>query len=769
MPFEFGLFTGSTGIRVIDKNGVILPGCPVLTNGINSAPSIGDVDGDGQKEIVVAMLTGPTRLYMIKANGVVMPGWPKAINPQLPINITTWSYPALGDLDGDGAMECVIGGANGLVHAFRADGSYVPGWPQTTKPVAVNAPAIGDIDGDGIPEVIAGNDKFLENGVWTNYLYAWRADGAIMPNWPVKYDRFISFSAFGYGAPALADLDQDGRADIILSSDTLGGSWSALNAYKFDGSKVPGFPKPTLDTGAFVTNTVAVADLDGDGSMEMAWIDFDALLYVWDLPAPSTAVAPWPMFHHDERHSGAGLRTGETIPPTATITSPAAGSHVAGFVLVTTEATDNVGVVNLELYKDDVFVASTNAGTLTIEWNTWSETDGPHTFVTRAYDAAGNVGTSAVVFNVDRTRPAAALTAPTEGALLRGSAVSLSADASDSSGVQKVEFYYDFFELIGTDTSAPFTINWDTSAVPSGEHTLHAIATDMAGNRQASSISVTVDNVAPAVAFSNPSNGATINGIVNLAVDVSDAVGVQKVQYFRDLGVVLGTSSSAPFSLSWDSNTTSSGAHTLFAVATDMAGNTTTSATISINVDRTLPSVSLTQPLSNAVVTGTAVAVSATASDNIGVSRVDFYRDSNVLIGTDNTSPYGISWDSTSTTSGTHTLFAVATDLAGNTRTSTVVNVTIDNAAPTVAITSPANGATVQRNSNVNINANASDNVGVVKVEFYVGTTLRCTVTSAPYTCAWQVPNQKTTFSLRATAYDVAGKTTSHTINVTSK
>ena len=221
--------SGSTGVRVFDKNGVMLPGWPLNTNGINSAPAIGDVDGDGQKEIVVATYTGPTRLYMIKANGVVMPGWPKSINPQLAPNFTAWSYPTLGDLDGDGAMECAIGSANGFVHVFRANGSNFPGWPQATKPVAVNAPAIGDIDGDGLPEVVAVNDKILENGVWSNYLYAWRANGAIMPNWPVKYDRFISFSAFGYGAPALADLDQDGRADIIVSSDTLGGSCKPLS------------------------------------------------------------------------------------------------------------------------------------------------------------------------------------------------------------------------------------------------------------------------------------------------------------------------------------------------------------------------------------------------------------------------------------------------------------------------------------------------------------------------------------------------------------
>ncbi len=849
-------------VRVFDANGVMLPGWPFSTISPNTPPAIGDVDGDGQKEIVVATGRGPTNLYMIKANGALMPNWPKAVNPQLSSTGISFSYPVLGDLDGDGAMECVIGSTNGFVYAFRANGSQVPGWPQATKAAVVNSPVIGDIDGDELPEVVAGNNSIFENGSLANYLFAWHADGTILPNWPVKYDREINANSFGYGAPALADLDQDDRADIIVSSDTTLGAFAALNAYKFDGSKVPGFPKPTLERGAARSNTVAVADLDGDGFMEMAWIDSRARLYIWDLSAPSTAVAPWPMFQHDERHTGASRSTLEMIPPTTTITLPGNGSHVAGTVNVTTQASDNIGIVKIELYKDNILVGSSTQSTFTFEWNTTADADGPHTLMSKAYDAAGNVGTSPpVVIDVDNTPPAAAITAPSNGAILSGSEVTISANASDNSGLQKVDFYYDSNTLIGTATSAPFTINWNTSAVPSGDHALYAVATDTAGNSHASApVSVTLDNVPPVVAFNNPSNGAVITGIVSLAVNATDAVGVQKVQYYRESSVLLGTSLSAPFDLSWDSTAVTEGSHTLFAVATDLAGNTATSATISVTVDRSLPEVSLTTP-SNGALVGTAVTVSATASDNTGISRVDFYRDGNVLLGADNTSPYSISWDTTSTFSGAHTLIAVATDLARNTKTSTVVNVsvdntapvvsftapasaafvtgtfavsatatdnvaiskvefyrdndvlltthtsapytfnwnsttvtqgahilyaiaedtagnrttsstiaiTVDNTAPTIAITSPANGATIQRNAILNINANASDNFGVVKVEFFVGTTLRCTVTSAPYTCAWQVPNQKGSFSLRATAYDVVGKTTTHTISVSSR
>ena len=113
--------------------------------------------------------------------------------------------------------------------------------------------------------------------------------------------------------------------------------------------------------------------------------------------------------------------------------------------------------------------------------------------------------------------------------------------------------------------------------MPDGAHNLYVVATDTLGNSTTSpAISVTVDHLAPTVALTNPVNGAAITGLVNLAVNAFDSVGVQKVEYYRDSSILLGTSLSAPFNLSWDATTATSGAHTLFAVATDLAGNTTT-------------------------------------------------------------------------------------------------------------------------------------------------------------------------------------------------
>ena len=92
-----------------------------------------------------------------------------------------------------------------------------------------------------------------------------------------------------------------------------------------------------------------------------------------------------------------------------------------------------------------------------------------------------------------------------------------------------------------------------------------------------------------------------------------------------------------------------------------------------------------------------------------------------------------------------------------------------DNIAPQVSITNPTDGATVTRKANVSIMANASDNVGVTRVEFYVNGNLQCTDTTASYTCSWKVPNPPNrTYQIQARAFDQAGNSGATTIQVTS-
>src|SRR5439155_1160074 len=100
------------------------------------------------------------------------------------------------------------------------------------------------------------------------------------------------------------------------------------------------------------------------------------------------------------------------------------------------------------------------------------------------------------------------------------------------------------------------------------------------------------------------------------------------------------------------------------------------------------------------------------------------------------TAPYTLAWDTTLVTPGAHSVSAVARDAAAHTAT-TAVSVTVaDVAPPTVALTAPAPGASVS--GTVTVSATATDNVGVVGVQFKLdGVNLGAEVTTAPYTLAW--------------------------------
>lgn len=96
--------------------------------------------------------------------------------------------------------------------------------------------------------------------------------------------------------------------------------------------------------------------------------------------------------------------------------------------------------------------------------------------------------------------------------------------------------------------------------------------------------------------------------------------------------------------------------------------------------DTTAPTVSVSAPAAGTTVSGSSVTVSANASDNVGVTGVQFKLDGSNIGSEDTSSPYSITWNSTSATNGSHTLTAVAKDAAGNSTTSSAVNVTVNNA-----------------------------------------------------------------------------------------
>ena len=285
------------------------------------------------------------------------------------------------------------------------------------------------------------------------------------------------------------------------------------------------------------------------------------------------------------------------------------------------------------------------------------------------------------------------------------------------------------------------------------------------------------DTTAPTVSITSPAANATLSGSVNVDVTANDNVGVKSVQLKIDNANSGAAVTSAPYVIAVNTNSLSNGNHILTAVASDAAGNSTTSAQVAVKVnntnpDTTPPTVSMTAPANGATVSST-ISITANASDNVGVASVQFQLDGANFGSLDTASPYSVSWNTATSSNGSHTLRAIAKDAAGNSTTSATVTVTVSNSnpdttPPTVSITAPANGATVS--GTISVTANASDNVGVASVQFQLdGANLGSLDTASPYATSWNTATASNgSHTLQAIAKDAAGNsTTSASVAVT--
>ena len=180
--------------------------------------------------------------------------------------------------------------------------------------------------------------------------------------------------------------------------------------------------------------------------------------------------------------------------------------------------------------------------------------------------------------------------------------------------------------------------------------------------------------------------------------------------------------------------------------------------------DTTAPTVAITAPVDGATLTDQ-VSLAATASDANGVTSVSFSIDS-ALLGTDTSAPYNATWDTSTASNGAHTITATARDPSNNVGSATPIAVTVanfvDTTAPTVSVTAPADGATV--NGQTQLEAAASDDVGVTSVRFLVDGESVGTDASAPYTATWDTTTvSNASHTITATAVDAANNTGSAT------
>ena len=186
------------------------------------------------------------------------------------------------------------------------------------------------------------------------------------------------------------------------------------------------------------------------------------------------------------------------------------------------------------------------------------------------------------------------------------------------------------------------------------------------------------------------------------------------------------------------------------------------------NADTVAPTVAISSPAAGALVGGT-VTITASASDNVGVTSVTFLVDG-TAIGSDTAAPYSMGWNTAAFAAGSHTLQAQARDAAGNIGTSATVGVSIAaaNVPPSITMLSPVDGAVMPAPATITVAATVTDGDGVVsRVDFYQGSTLIGSRTAAPFSVAWTA-SAAGTYSFTVTAMDNKGASaTSAPVTVT--
>ncbi len=458
--------------------------------------------------------------------------------------------------------------------------------------------------------------------------------------------------------------------------------------------------------------------------------------------------------------------------PVISVVSPTGSGAVSGTVPLSVLATSSSQITSVSLTVDSIPKGNMtlSAGKYGFSLDTTTLSNGTHTLVFTATNSGGKTNTAKLTIDVMNVQPPViTLVTPTNGATVQGS-IPLSVTVTSASQVTSVALSVDSNPVGNLILSnGNYSTSIDTTQLANGSHTFLFTATNAGGKVSTATLSVNVQNVdVPAISVLSPDGGSTVSGSVPLSVKVTGNTPISTVSLTID-SVSMGnlTLTNGNYGISVDTTMLSNGSHT-FQVTARNSGEKTATATVTLNVANfDVPVVNVLTPAKGDTVKGI-VPLSVQVVGDTPISSVALTVDATSMGNlTLSNGSYGASLDTTQLSDGSHTLKFVATNIGGKTASATLtVNVSnVD--TPTLAVLTPANGATL--NGTVPFSVQVTGTTAISNVALTVDSTSMGNLTLSNGTYGISLDTTKLSngsHTLKFVATNSGGKTASATMTV---
>jgi hypothetical protein len=285
----------------------------VINVGLYAAPTLADIDGDGDSDLVVGDDDGLLQTWRNDGSGFIQ--LTGSVNPFDGVDVGSFSAPCFADFDGDGDEDLVVSHIDGLFRYWRKDAGGFVELSGGASPFSgldagvVGAPGLIDLDHDGDLDFLAGNDDGFVLA-WQNNGGSFAAMGASNPWYGVDFG--------SRAAPTFGDLDGDGDLDAVI-----GNLLGTFRTYQNTGAgfvELTGSNNPFNGVDVGTNAHPMLADVDGDGDADLSVGEhFGTIKYYLNSTAhPSIAVN----VTANSAPTLAGLRASATFLENAVNTAP---------------------------------------------------------------------------------------------------------------------------------------------------------------------------------------------------------------------------------------------------------------------------------------------------------------------------------------------------------------------------------------------------------------------------------------------------------------